>query len=214
MWQLFMQTVNFRDGDIFCPQDAVGAGWVREKDLEKTWQMYSAAVESCKKDIHLWANCENMTAAIVEKGLFTPPVTLEKENMTSTLDRFVRQMNTVSHYAENIITFSFNHYYSPYNGNRTYFDTYLDYLENDYTLENEAPTVPGEPKAENDVLTWEESTDNIGIAYYIVYEDGNALLRVEATEEAKCEITKGHTYKIIALDGAGNKSGFSKEVGY
>ncbi|MBQ1995945.1 MAG: DUF4434 domain-containing protein, partial [Clostridia bacterium] len=33
----FFNKVNFRDGDIFAPQDAVGAKWTREKSLEMTW---------------------------------------------------------------------------------------------------------------------------------------------------------------------------------
>lgn len=204
-WQIFMQTVHFRDGDIFCPQDAVGAGWIKMKDLEKVWKMYSAAVSSCDKNIKLWANCESMTVAR-NRQIFMPPATLEKENMTATLDRFVKQMDIASRYAENIITFSFNHYYCPVQVNPVYFSTYLDYLKNG-RLETQPPAEAQNIAFENGVLTWSEARDNMGIAYYIVYDNGKPAARVEATEELSFSVTNTkHTYSIIAVDGAGNKS--------
>lgn len=213
MWQLFMQTVHFRDGDIFCPQDAVGAGWIQENDLEKVWKMYFSAVESCPADIRLWANCENMTVART-KAILQPPATLEEVNMTSTLDRFVRQMDIASRYAENIITFSFNHYYSPFYCNEAYFDTYLDYLKNGHTLESQAPTAPGNPDISDGMLRWSPSEDNIGIGYYIVYCDDEPMKRIEANEELTCAVQPGHGYGIVALDAAGNRSGLSETVYY
>ncbi len=204
-WQIFMQAVHFRDGDIFCPQDAVGAGWIKMNDLEKVWKMYSAAVSSCDKDIKLWANCENMTVAR-DRQILMPPATLEKETMTATLDRFVEQMDVASKYAENIITFSFNHYYCPAQVNPVYYSTYLDYLKNG-KLETEAPTPPQNVLLENAILIWNESTDNIGIAYYIVYDNGKAVARVEATENLSFSIMNAeHSYTVAAVDGAGNMS--------
>jgi hypothetical protein len=44
MWITFFDRAELRDGDIFCPQDAIGAKWVSEKNLEKIWRMYSEAV--------------------------------------------------------------------------------------------------------------------------------------------------------------------------
>ena len=45
-WQTFLNAAHLRDGDIFCPQDAIGAAWTRETSLEKVWKMYAAAVKS------------------------------------------------------------------------------------------------------------------------------------------------------------------------
>lgn len=204
-WQIFMQAVHFRDGDIFSPQDAVGAGWIKKSDLKKVWKMYSAAVSSCDKDIELWANCENMTVAR-DKQIFMPPATVEKVNMTATLDRFVEQMEVASKYVDNIITFSFNHYYCAEDVNPVYFDTYLDYLENG-KLEKEVPTAPENIQLDGSTVTWSAAEDNIGIAYYLICDNGKAAARIEATDELRFEIEKPkHTYTVTSVDGAGNMS--------
>ena len=211
MWKTFFQKAHLRDGDIFAPQDAVGAQWTPFDRVEDVWKMYSAAVKTCPKKIRLWANCENMTVA--RKTLpFMPPATLEKTNQTATLDRFVKQMEIASHYAENIITFSYNHFYSPNTVHAVYHDTYLDYLQNG-CLETEPPTAPGTPAVADGVLTWNASTDNIGVAYYIVYQNGKAFARVEADGELRCEVNNHKTYTVEALDGAGNRSAMSEAVG-
>lgn len=205
-WQAFMQAVHFRDGDIFCPQDAVGAGWTPLKDLEKAWKMYDAAVKSCEKDIKLWANCECMTVARPEGSLLFP-ATLETEDVPATLDRFVQQMETASKYAENIIVFSFNHYYCNEEFDPVYWDTYLDYLENG-ALETNAPTEPENVALENGILTWSASSDDTGVAYYLVTENGKPFARVEAGRELSVPVEKpGRTYGVAAVDGAGNTSG-------
>ena len=114
MWQSFVNLVKFRDGDIFCPQDAVGAGWTKEENLEKVWKMYAAAVEACPAALRLWANCECFTAG-------------ENGNVPAPLDRFVRQLETASRYAEEIVCFSLDHFYSPFADDAAY-RAYLDYL--------------------------------------------------------------------------------------
>ena len=53
-WASFIRSVNFREQDIFCPQDAVGAGWTIEENLVNVWRMYSDAVKlSGKKNTPL-----------------------------------------------------------------------------------------------------------------------------------------------------------------
>ena len=204
MWKAFFRQAHLRDGDIFAPQDAVGAQWTPFDRVEDVWKMYAAAVKTCPNRVALWANCENMTVG--RKAIpFMPPATLEKTNRTATLDRFVAQMEIASHYVENIIVFSYNHFYSPHTVHAVYHDTYLDYLQNG-RLESEAPAAPGDPTLSDGVLTWSASTDNIGVAYYIVYQNGRAFARVEADEELRCEIKPGKSYTVEALDGAGNRS--------
>ena len=216
----FFHKVNFRDGDIVAPQDAVGAKWTREKSLEMTWKIYKAAFDTCKADIKLWANCENFDGAIASEilgGALSPKITEYKSNITATLDRFVRQMNVASKYAENIITFSYNHYYSPSNVNPAFINTYYDYLENGYVLENEAPQTPEnvkKTKTENGVeFTWDEAADNIGIAYYRLEKDGKFLGRIDkyyGTENNSFTDENGSlssAYTIETVDAAGNTTG-------
>ena len=215
-----LNDINFRDGDIFAPQDAVGAKWVKEKNLEMTWKVYKAAIDTCDADVKLWANCENFSSPVADSflaGITAPPKTENTVHVTETLDRFVWQMDIASKYAENIITFSYNHYYSPDAVNSAFIDTYLDYVENGYVLENEAPSKPESFKktqTENGIeLTWDRADDNFGIAYYRIEKDGKFLARVEmyyGSEETMYLDTNGEmkiTYTIEAFDAAGNSSG-------
>ncbi len=213
----FFSKVNFRDGDIFAPQDAVGAKWVREKNLETTWKVYKAAIDTCEADVKLWANCENFNGAITTEtlgGLLSPKITEHTSNVTATLDTFAHQMDVASRYADNIITFSYNHYYSPALVNSAFIDTYFDYVKNGYKVEKEAPNVPTNLKVETTdeglVLTWDAAEDNFGIAYYRVEKDGKFLARIDmryGTEELTCTDTGARgEYVITAVDCAGNIS--------
>ena len=204
MWQTLLQAVHFRDGDIFCPQDAVGAQWTPERDLRKVWQMYRAAVDSCGVRLQLWANCECMTVARGSVPLM-PPATIETVNSACTLDRLVQQMQTAAQYCEEIVTFSYNHYYCPQTGTRAYHDCYLDYLKNGCTLEQEPPAAPEHVRTEDGVLLWDAATDNIGVAYYLIAQNGKPVARVEAT--AGCTFAaSGSGCSVTAVDAAGNRS--------
>lgn len=212
--------INFRDGDIFAPQDAIGALWTSEENLEKVWKIYSAAVDSCDADIKLWANCENFTLAFSDTlldGILTRPATENKASITSTLDRFVWQMDVASRYAENIITFSYNHYFSPSYVNPVFIETYLDYVRNGYKLEIEAPSAVENAKKELSengiVLSWDQSKDNIGIAYYRIEKNGKFLARTELCFDSDADTsytdingTEKDEYSIVAYDAAGNAS--------
>lgn len=214
-----LNSVNFRDGDIFAPQDAVGAIWTSEENLEKTWKMYAAAVEAADADLKLWANCENFNIAIADSplgGILSRPATENTQYVTATLDRFVWQMEIASHYAENIITFSYNHYFSPEAVNPIYVETYFDYIENSFKLESEAPSeTKNFTKSADDsgiTLIWDDSTDNFGIAYYRIEKNGEFLTRIEhCFGEAEnvfvdSQGTANDIYTIVAYDAAGNVS--------
>ena len=212
--------INFRDGDIFAPQDAIGALWTSEENLEKVWKIYSAAVDSCDADIKLWANCENFTLAFADTlldGILTRPATENKASITSTLDRFVWQMDVASRYAENIITFSYNHYFSPSYVNPVFIETYIDYVQNGYKLEIEAPSAVENVKKELSengiILSWDQSKDNLGIAYYRIEKNGKFLARTELCFDSDADTsytdingTEKDEYSIVVYDAAGNAS--------
>lgn len=222
-----LNKVNFRDGDIIAPQDAIGAKWTSEENLEEIWEMYAKAVDSCDADITLWANCENFTLCFDDSpiaGIFTRPETENKEIVTATLDRFVWQMQIASRYAENIITFSYNHYYSPEVVNPCFIETYIDYVNNGYVLESEAPTAPEFTKSDENPgvrLDWTESRDNFGIAYYRIEKNGKFLTRIELSSLEAPELTffdengtNADEYTITAFDAAGNASTPVTALGY
>lgn len=218
-WLTFFENTAFRDGDIVAPQDALGADWIEEDDLVRVWEMYSAAAEKAEADIKLWGNCENFdiaTGPSILGGIILRPETENIESVTATLDRFVMQLDVASRYCENIITFSYSHYYSPNVVKDMYIETYRDYVENGYVLETECPTAPADLKAvsgENGVtVSWEASTDNFGIAYYRVCKNGEFFKRIENYKwDYPLEITDpdasaGDVYTVVAVDAAGNNT--------
>ena len=213
----FFEYTDFRDGDIFRPQDAVGAGWIKEKDLERGWAIYGEAIKTADADVKLWANVECFTTATADTltdGITGPAATENTVYVPANFDRLVRQMEIASAYAENIITFSFNHYYSLKFASSMFMETYKDYLAKG-ELEKESPqAVTGLVKTEGEngiELTWNEAEDNFGVAYYRIEKNGRFLMRVEtfAGGELICLDEKGRSrdvYTVTAFDAAGNAS--------
>ncbi|MBQ7005920.1 MAG: DUF4434 domain-containing protein [Clostridia bacterium] len=214
----FFHYTEFRDGDIYCPQDAVGAGWTNVDDLKKIWTLYSEAIKTSDADVKLWANVECFTSATADTltdGITGPSATENTVSVPATFDRLVYQMTVASAYAENIITFSFNHYYSPKFASSMFMETYKDYLDKGFVLEEECPSaVTGLEKesVENGIkLSWNESQDNFGVAYYRIEKDGRFLARVEtyAGGETVYEAEGADVssvYTVTAFDVAGNAS--------
>ena len=79
-WAILLDTARFRDGDILCPQDSVGAGGMPFDDgwdRLKTWTAaYKEAVDECSKKLRFWTNNENFT----------------KDFKTAPVSRFIKQM--------------------------------------------------------------------------------------------------------------------------
>lgn len=215
-WYKVFTSAAWRDGDIIAPQDAVGAGWIDESDLKDIWEMYYMTVKESDADLRLWANCENFTLAIddsIGAGVITRPASENTVSVPITLDRLVRQMEIASHYCENIITFSYTHYYSENRVSDGFIKTYRDYVSNGFNLETQAPTIDEftKTKTENGIeLTWSEAQDNIGISHYRIERNGEFLVRVETFDGSKTlsyldENGKiGDSYSITVYDCAGN----------
>ena len=127
------------------------------------------------------------------------------------------QLDVASRYCENIITFSYSHYYSPNLVKSMYIETYRDYVSNGYVLETQNPTDPANATAvsgENGItISWEASDDNFGIAYYRICKNGEFFTRVENYKwdypltVTDSEGTSDDVYTIVAVDAAGNRSG-------
>ncbi len=75
-----------------------------------------------------------------------------------------------------------------------------------------APTVPAnlsaEPCETSIALSWAASTDNVGVAGYVVYLDGDSIDTVTETTYTfmGLSINTEYTFDVIAFDGAGNSS--------
>ncbi|WP_396590113.1 fibronectin type III domain-containing protein [Allomuricauda sp. R78024] len=86
--------------------------------------------------------------------------------------------------------------------------------ENVNTLDTEAPTAPGNLASNNTTetstdLSWDASTDNVGVTDYEVFQDGNSIgLTGGATTFNVTGLTPstGYAFTVFALDAAGNTS--------
>ena len=217
-WMKLFSKGHWRDGDIVAPQDAVGARWLDMKDLVDMWEVYTYALESCHADVKLWANCENFTTAVADSfgaGIINPEKTENIVSVPATLDRFTTQMDIASRYCENIITFSYTHYYSENQVSDAFIKTYHDYVDNGYNLENQAPVMGELSKSATEdgvELNWEIASDNIGISHYRIMKNGKFLSRAETFDGYhRVSYTDvggslGDRYTIVAVDAAGNIS--------
>lgn len=206
-WNTFIRKAHFRSGDILCPQDAVGAGWTKIENLDRWFSVYQKALLN-RPDIELWANNENFD---------------HSDWSSSTLDRFIKQMEITSKYAVKHITFSYNHYYSPSNIRDGFHKAYIQYMK-EGILNQKAPASPENIKIKKLInssieLTWDQK-DNDNIAGYNIYRDGLLAgncksirkdaksfipsLETTFTDKYIAELTE--KYEIEAFDFYGNKS--------
>ncbi len=110
-WTKVFEVANFREGDIFCCQDAVGAGHITIDMLDGYFSELKKAVDT-EPGLHFWANSEDFTT----------------DYQSADLNRFVRQMNIAEPYVEGYVTFAYSHYYAKdYNGKGGYHEAYKHY---------------------------------------------------------------------------------------
>lgn len=212
MWINVFSKTRFRDGDIFCPQDGVGAGGLEVKDLDEWFSQLKKVVDT-KEGLHFWANSE----------IFN-----QKDWTSAPVDRFLSQLNAIYPYVENQICFAYSHYYSPNNVDDGFHKTYMNYLKTG-NLESDPPSAPSDLKLAvqsdgNALITWKESIDDTGVLGYLVYRNGNLLVNIKAGKDEKdgkwnppaahfldtsyplLSASQSHKYEVKAYDFANNIS--------
>jgi serine protease len=87
------------------------------------------------------------------------------------------------------------------------------------TLDTTAPSVPANVQIRlnssgKPVVTWSASTDNVGVKGYKIYRNGVAYSTTAATSFTDSSATrrKTYSYRVAAVDAAGNVSGLSSSV--
>ncbi len=194
MWASILEKTNFRQGDIFAPQDCIGG---HPDDAFNgtidTWTKELKRASLANSNVSFWSNNENF----IEGGGI------------ALLDRYIQQLEVTSQYAEKNICFSWNHYYSPELVNQGYQNTYLNYLENG-VLESQAPTAPTLSKS-GYTINISGSTDNIGVCGYYIYKgDMNTLAATLVCDKnsvpSSYTANSAGTYYVVAYDFANNKS--------
>ncbi len=205
MWQALLQQCSLGKGDIFCPQDSVGAGGLKLEQAP-AWFAALRKVVDTKPGLRFWSDTE----------------TFDQKDWTSApLSRFVAQMRAVQPYVQCCLTFAYAHYYSPCGSPEGFHETYRGYVRTG-ALEATPPTPPLNVRLEKRgdgavLLKWDAATDNIGVCGYRVYRDGAQVGHTQAhgvgRPQAPCEWTDKAppagapaAYEVEAYDFAGNPS--------
>jgi hypothetical protein len=202
MWQNVFDKLHITDGDIFCPQDCVGAGGLKIDEVVHWFSLLREAVDT-RPGLLFWSDVEIFTS---NYGI-------------APVKRFVNQLEIEQPYVENYLTFAYSHYYSPLVVDPGYHKTYVDYV-NTGILDNSAPSVPGNYTAvlkfkESIELTWTPSTDNVALAGYYIYRNGSRISTISSDTvfvDGGLSSNTEYTYKINAFDYAGNNSEFTSEI--
>jgi hypothetical protein len=165
MWQNVFAQTHFRNNDIFCPQDCIGAGGLILDHLEDWFNKLKAAVMT-KPGLKFWANTE----------------TFDQRFWTSaSLDRIIKQMNIVNRYVSNFICFAYSHYDSPFVVDSNYHKGYLQYCKDGQLpqmgLPNQVSNVSVEKEATGFLLKW-KALDLMNVSGYSIYKNGELLMRV------------------------------------
>ena len=112
-WKAIFSKTHFREGDIYCCQDSVGAGHITIDKLDAYFKAIKAAVDT-KPGLKFWANNEDFTQA---------------DWTTAPLTRFVRQLQISDKYVEAHVTFAYSHYQNPDTGKTGYHEAYKKYYQ-------------------------------------------------------------------------------------
>ncbi len=126
-WDKIFSGINFRKGDIFCPQDCVGSGLANINDFTDYYAEFKKVVDK-HENLAFWGNPEDF----VQANWSSAPIT-----------RYVLQLEKASQYVEGFISFAYSHYYAPdICGTARFHDDYVNYYNTgvvEYYGENLAP---------------------------------------------------------------------------
>lgn len=216
MWKYVFAGLHTSAGDIFCPQDCVGAGGLKLGQVADWFSALRAAVDT-KPGLVMWSDVE----------------TFDHHNWNSaTIGRVVSQMKIEQQYVDDYITFAYCHYDSPYTVDPRYQETYLDYLKTG-SLDTIPPDTPPDFTAfyqpDGDIsLKWGVSTDNIGVCGYCVYRNDKLIFKTQIGRKGNrgtennsgltslidvcLQSNTSYKYKVRAYDFAGNLSAPTRSI--
>lgn len=188
MWEYVFSKSHFNRGDIFAPQDCIGAGGLKLDILDVWFREMKKAVDT-KPGLLFWSDAETF-----DQRFWT----------IAPLNRFIKQMEIVKPYVSNIISFAYSHYYSPFKVNKKYHEAYLEYVR---TGKMSNVPVPGLPldlqwKKSTDnkvILTWHAPADSIEIAGYYIFRNTELVANIQY-EKRRRNMQKNTFIEKIPLD--------------
>ncbi|MFA7185819.1 MAG: DUF4434 domain-containing protein, partial [Victivallales bacterium] len=113
-WDRIFSGINFRKGDIFCPQDCVGSGLAKIDNFTDFYSELKKVIDNYE-NLAFWGNPEDF----IQDNWTTAPIT-----------RYVLQLEKASQYVDGFISFAYSHYYAPdICGMNQFHNDYVKYYE-------------------------------------------------------------------------------------
>ena len=199
MWENVFSLTRFRAGDIFAPQDCIGAGGLTLQNVDEWFSSLQKAVYT-KPGLKFWANVE-----IFDQRFW----------ISAPLERVREQLHLVNGYVSNMICFAYSHYYSPFVADAQYHDSYLQYRQT-----GELPKLPIPEKViraevsrvkDGNRLTWVPG-NYLSSKGYSIYRNGELLVKLQTginihpTEYVDKDGGADSQYEIAAYNVLGDES--------
>jgi hypothetical protein len=198
MWESILANAPI---DVVALQDGVGDGHATTQQLATWFAATQAAIQDASPSTQLWADTDTYNTSFEPMAIGT----------------VVADMTQEQPYVSDFLSFSYDHYDSPLQVSPYYDTTYRDYLSAG-SVETSPPTTPAgltatDVDAQTIDLSWTASTDNVGIAGYEIYRNGDLVKTIYGTAttytDSQLNSSTSYTYEIAAFDAAGNASGDS-----
>ena len=141
-WTQALTKINFRDGDMICPQDSCGAGGNDIVHLEEWTAAYRNAVDRSNQlrgtHLLLGTNAEMFIQPDSVRMAQTHGVDYTG---TKTIDDFTKRLEIAAPYVDKLFCFAYTHHYSPNNAQPGFHKAFIKYLH-DGTIEKNPPLPP------------------------------------------------------------------------
>jgi hypothetical protein len=198
-WINIFAQANFRKGDVFVPQDCVGAGGLELSTVSMWFLKLKQAVET-KPGLKFWGNVETF---ISPYGVSAP------------LSRVVGQLKAEKPYVENFISFAYDHYDSPFVVHGDYNDSYIYYCNKGVLPLLPAPqpvkSVTVSKVDEGVKVSW-VADDFAQAAGYNIYRDGILIMMLQKrggdypAEYVDKQSSAVGSYEVSVYNAVGNES--------
>lgn len=201
MWESILANAPI---DVVALQDGVGDGHATTAQLSTWYSATKTAITTSSPSTALWSDADTYNAD------FTP----------MSIGNVVADLTAEAPYVSSIFAFSYDHYDAPSQVPAAYDATYRGYLSSG-SVETTAPTTPTSPSATSTGITsihlsWTASTDNVGVAGYLIYRGGSLVKTTEGTATTFNDVGlaagTNYSYAIASFDGAGNTSAQTSSV--
>lgn len=173
-WKAVLPQLHLRKGDIFAPQDSIGATGMSIASV-KAWFSMMADAAKTVEGLAFWANAETFEQFRVHG---------ENHFATCSLERIVNQLKAEAPFVDRIICFAYSHYLSPVLVREEYHNAYLQYVKT-----GELPAVGKSGRVNSAVrengtgvaLSWSIATKT-DVDGFAIYKNGTLLIKLQIRE--------------------------------